>query len=54
MQLRRGVRLPIGTTFTWDVTELAPLTKDARPRAIGGERYIFTVPKTRQPQANPE
>ncbi len=54
MQLRRGVRLPAGTTFTWDLIELAPLTTDARPTAIGGERYTFTVPKSRQTQAAPE
>ena len=47
MQLKRGDKVPPGTTFNWDVIELAPLTRNAKPSAIGGERYIFVVPKAR-------
>lgn len=38
MQLRRDAKLAPGTTFTFDVTQLAS------GAATGGERYVFTVP----------
>ncbi len=43
MELRRGARVPAGTTFNWDIVQMAPLKKNARPSAMGGERYVFTV-----------
>lgn len=46
MQLRPGDKSTAGARFNWDVIQLAPLTKSARPSVIGGERYVFTVPKT--------
>jgi hypothetical protein len=45
MQLKARDKAPAGTTYNWDVIQLAPLTKNAKPSAIGGERYAFIVPK---------
>jgi hypothetical protein len=48
MQLKPGARPPAGATFNWDVVQLAPTTRNARPTPVGGERYTFVVPRTRQ------
>ncbi len=45
MELRRGARVPAGTTFNWDIVQLAPLKKNGRSSVMGGERYVFTINK---------
>jgi hypothetical protein len=52
MQLKQGTRALAGSTFNWDIIQLAPQKRSARPSPIGGERYIFTVPKTREEKAS--
>jgi hypothetical protein len=47
MQLKRGEKVAPGTTFNWDVIELAPLTKNSKPSVIGAERYVLSVPGPR-------
>ena len=44
VQLKPGDRAAPGSRFNWDVIEVAPLTRKARPGAIGGERYTLIVP----------
>jgi hypothetical protein len=44
MQLHSGDTSPTGTIFNWDVIQLAPLTPNAEPSVLGGERYSFIVP----------
>jgi hypothetical protein len=48
MQLKPRDGSRLGTSFNWDVIQMQPLTKDARPRAIGGVRYNLIVPKARE------
>ncbi len=45
IQLKPGDLAPPGSRFNLDLIELAPLTKTAKPSAIGGERYTLIVPK---------
>jgi tetratricopeptide (TPR) repeat protein len=47
MQLRPDARVSAGTTFNWDIIQSATLRGNAKPILIGGERYIFSVPRTR-------
>lgn len=47
MQLYPGDPTPAGVVFNWDILQLAPLTTNAEPTAVGGERYSFTVPDRR-------
>jgi hypothetical protein len=45
MQLRPNDKTRPGTSFNWDVIQMAPLKENARPSAIGGERYTLTIPQ---------
>ena len=47
MQLKAGDKVRAGTKFNFDLIEMAQLTKGTKPRPIGGERYILTVPGPR-------
>jgi len=47
MQLKQGDKARVGRQFNWDVIQMAPLRENAKPSAVGGERYIFIVPKKR-------
>jgi hypothetical protein len=47
MQLKQGDKARVGRQFNWDVIQMAPLRENANPSAVGGERYIFTVPEKR-------
>lgn len=47
MQLKSGDRTRPGTSFNWDIIQMAPLGKDAKPSRVGGERYVLTVPNQR-------
>lgn len=48
MHLKPGDKTRPGTSFDWDIIQMTPLTKNARPSAIGGERYTLIVPKATQ------
>lgn len=45
MQLKPSNNARPGTSFSWDVIQMAPLSENAKPTPIGGERYIFVVPQ---------
>jgi sugar lactone lactonase YvrE len=45
MQLKPDDRTRPGTSFNWDVIQMMPKMKNAKPSAIGGERYILIVPR---------
>jgi hypothetical protein len=47
MQLKPGDKARVGRQFNWDVIQMAPLSENAKPSPVGGERYILTVPKKR-------
>jgi hypothetical protein len=43
MQLRRGDNSRPGTSFNWDVIQMQPPAKSARPVVVGGMRYNLVV-----------
>lgn len=52
MQLKPGNKTRPGTSFNWDVIQMVPLRKNAKPSVIGGERYNLIVPKAAQGVGN--
>lgn len=50
MQLRRGDNSRPGTSFNWDVIQMQPPVRSARPVAVGGMRYNLVVGRAAGPK----
>jgi|GEM_PF-1683845 len=50
MQLRRGDKSRPGASFNWDVIQMQPTARSAKPVAVGGMRYNLVIGRAAEPK----